>query len=392
LEIIRTLREKIKNEKQIEIFENHTAVNLITQVKRHSPGSLREVIGAYVLDEKKEIVHTFLSQVIVLATGGGGKIFRFTTNPEVATGDGIAMAFRSGARVGNLEFYQFHPTLLYHQKINNFLISEALRGEGAYLRLPDTGERFMKRYAPQKMELATRDIVARAIFSEIERTSHNFVHLDIRHKKKDFLIKHFPNIYETLLKLNLDMTKDLIPIVPAAHYLCGGVLADENGKTDVQRLFAIGEVAFTGLHGANRLASNGLMEGVVTAHNAAKESLSWFEKPLKKRSIDDWNSESVRDSRRATQITAHWRSLRGEMNSYAGIVRTEAGLKDLLNLISSRREIIEDYYWHHRITRDLIELRNIALLSELIARSALYRKESRGVHFREDFPRKLPNP
>jgi len=388
--IIDVLIHAIKKLPRVKIFESHTAVNLITANDPHQPGNYPEVLGAYILNEKQQKIHTFLAQATLLATGGAGKVYRYTTNLEVATGDGIAMAYRAGARVGNLEFYQFHPTLLFHHECNNFLISEAVRGEDAHLLNPDTLERFMSHYAPDKMELATRDIVARAIFNEIEHSEKNFVYLDIRHQSKPFLKKRFPTIYTTLLKLGIDMSKDLIPVVPAAHYLCGGILTDISGKTDLKRLYAIGETAFTGLHGANRLASNSLLEGVVMAHYAAKACNEWLDQPLKNtRAIKDWSSQSVTDLRRASQINAHWRGLRGEMTSYAGIIRTAAGLKDLLKLITVRREMIEEYYWKHAITRELIELRNIILVAELIVRSALKRHESRGGHYREDYPKKL---
>jgi len=381
------LTAAVKQKKQVTFFEDHIVVNLITQNFTHKPASLPEVVGAYVLNEKTGKIDTFLANAVVLATGGAGKVFRYTTNPDVATGDGIAMAYRAGARVGGMEFYQFHPTLLYHPTLNNFLITEALRGEGAYLRHAVTHERFMQRYAPEKLELATRDIVARAIFTEIEHSDKNFVYLDVRHKPREFLQQRFPTIFETLLKLGIDMSRDLIPVVPAAHYLCGGVLADCSGHTDLTRLYAIGETAFTGLHGANRLASNSLLEGMVMGQLTAQASLSCLKTPVELRSeVKGWDSHSVIDKRRASQIHAHWRSLRGEMTSYAGIVRTEAGLHDLLKLIQIRRELIENYYWKHSITRDLIELRNITLVAELIVRSALHRKESRGTHFREDFP------
>lgn len=387
--ISNTLINQLKKYPQVKIFEKHTAINLMTQVASHQPGSYPEVIGVYVLAEQSGMIHTFLSKAIILATGGAGKVYRFTSNPNVATGDGVAMAYRAGARIGGLEFYQFHPTLFYHPKINNFLISEALRGEGAYLRLPETGERFMQRYSPTMMELATRDVVARAIFCEIEQSNYDYVHLDIRHKEKDFLQHRFPMIYRTLLNVGLDLSRDLIPVVPAAHYMCGGVLTDIQGKTDLKRLFAIGETAFTGLHGANRLASNSLLEGVVMGRYAAQASCALMDEPLQlNRSIRDWDSRSVLDLRRASQINVHWRGLRGEMSSYAGIIRTEAGLRDQLKLVLARREMIEEYYWKYTITRDLIELRNIILIAELIVRSALNRRESRGGHYREDFAEK----
>lgn len=390
--ICHALIKQVQQHKQVSLFENHTAINLITQVEPHQPGCFPEVVGVYVLAEKQGVIHTFLANAIILATGGAGKVYRFTSNPSVATGDGVAMAYRAGARVQGLEFYQFHPTLLYHPKINNFLISEALRGEGAYLRLPDTGERFMQRYSPTMMELATRDVVARAIFCEIEQSNSDFVYLDIRHKDKDFLQYRFPMIYRTLLSVGLDLSKDLVPVVPAAHYMCGGVLTDINGKTDLKRLFAIGEAAFTGLHGANRLASNSLLEGVVMARSAAALTCESIDTSFTlHRPIRDWDSRSVLDLRRASQINVHWRGLRGEMSSYAGIIRTEAGLRDQLKLVLARQEMIEEYYWKYAITRDLIELRNIILIAELIVRSALDRRESRGGHYREDFIEKSPD-
>ncbi len=389
-EIIRSLLAEIKKQPQVKTFEFHAAINLITQNREHVPASQPEVIGAYVLEEANNKIHAFLSNCVVLATGGAGKIYRYTSNLGVATGDGIAMAYRAGARLGNLEFYQFHPTLLYNVNINNFLISEALRGEGAYLRNADTKKRFMEKYAADKMELATRDIVARAIFNEIENSKQPFVYLDIRRKKHPFLKKRFPLIFNTLMDIGIDISKDFIPIIPAAHYLCGGILTDTSGQTDIKRLYAIGETAFTGLHGANRLASNSLLEGVVMANFAAQHSADWIGKPIKLlQRIQDWNSKGIIDSRRASQIHAHWSGLRSEMTSYAGIIRTKDGLKDLLKLIEDRRQMIEDYYWKYSITKDLIELRNITLVASLIVRSAIQRKESRGGHYREDYPKKF---
>ncbi len=387
--VITILAERVRAQPNVTVFESHMAVNLLIQRQPHQPGFHGEIIGAYVLDTQTGLIHTFLAKAVILASGGAGKIYRYTTNPDVATGDGVAMAYRVGARVGNLEFYQFHPTLLYHAEKRNFLISEAVRGEGGFLRLPTNGERFMQRYAADKMELATRDIVARAIFTEIENSEFNYVHLDITHQPKSLLMRHFANIFHTLHDLGIDMSQDLIPVVPAAHYLCGGILADVFGRTDKQRLYAIGEVAFTGLHGANRLASNSLVEAGVMAENAAQDCLTWLEQPLTLiKTPHDWDSEGVTDLRRASQISAHWRSLRGEMTSYAGIVRTAAGLTDLLQLIITRRQMIDDYYRVHIVTRDLLELRNIILVAELIVRAALKRHESRGGHYREDYPLK----
>jgi L-aspartate oxidase len=391
LTIIDTLLDAARHHPQIQFFDDHVAINLITHYSPHRTDTQGEVLGAYVLDCVQNRIHTIASRCVILATGGAGKTYRYTTNPMIATGDGLAMAFRAGARVGNMEFYQFHPTLLHHHSLNNFLISEAVRGEGAFLKNADTGVRFMPNYAPEQLELATRDVVSRAIFTEIEQSNQGFVYLDITHQSKSFLIKRFPQIYNTLLSIGIDMSQDFIPVVPAAHYQCGGVLTDGDGRTDLKRLYAIGEVAFTGLHGANRLASNSLLEAVVMASNAARASLLDISNPSK--AMDDlstWSSPREVNARRASQINAHWRSLRGEMTSYAGIVRTEAGLQDLLHLISRRHKIIEEYYWKHSITRDFIELRNIILTAELIVRAALSRRESRGGHYREDFPHKNP--
>ena len=389
LTITQVLLEKTKQLSNIDCYQHHIAVNLITAYYPHDVHSLGEVVGAYILDCTTHLIHTFRANCVILATGGAGKTFRYTSNPMVATGDGLAMAYRAGARVGNLEFYQFHPTILFHDQLNNFLISEAVRGEGAILRNSDTNVRFMDKYAPE-LELATRDIVARAIFNEMEQSTNNFVYLDITHQSKAFLKQRFPKIYETLSTIGIDMSQDFIPVVPGAHYQCGGVLTDTNGQTDLKRLYAIGEVAFTGLHGANRLASNSLLEAMVIASKAVNASISYVQSPISESLVfASWSSPSEINHRRASQINAHWRSLRGEMTSYAGIIRTEAGLQDLLSLIIKRHHIIEDYYWKHWITRDFIELRNIVLVAELIVRSALARKESRGGHYREDYPSKL---
>lgn len=393
LSLIQTLNTVARHQPQIHFFEHHVAVNLISSYHPHRTDIQGEVLGAYILDEQQNRIHTFLAHCVILATGGTGKTYRYTTNPMVATGDGVAMAYRAGARVGNMEFYQFHPTLLHHHSVNNFLISEAVRGEGGLLKNPETGERFMKHYAPEQMELATRDIVARAIFTEIERSQTGYVYLDITHQSRAWLSKRFPQIFTTLLSLGIDMSQDMIPVVPAAHYQCGGVLTDVDGRTDLKRLYAIGEVAFTGLHGANRLASNSLLEALVMGANAARCTLKDISSPWKQKSpIPTWSAPGKVNARRASQINAQWRGLRGEMTSYAGIVRTEAGLQDLLQLIKQRKKIIEEYYWKHSITRDFVELRNIILNAELIVRAALARRESRGGHFREDYPHTTSHP
>jgi L-aspartate oxidase len=389
LSITQTMNQLARQKKQIQFFEHHVAINLITHYHPHRTDIQGEILGAYILDCERNLIHTFLANSVILATGGAGKTYRYTTNPMVATGDGVAMAYRAGARVGNMEFYQFHPTLLHHHSLNNFLISEAVRGEGALLKNAETGERFMKNYAPEQLELATRDVVARAIFNEIEHSQIGYVHLDITHQSKKFLQKRFPQIYATLLSVGIDMSQDLIPVVPAAHYQCGGILTDIDGRTDLKRLYAIGEVAFTGLHGANRLASNSLLEALVMGANAARSTLKDIATPWNYSDpIPNWSSPGEVNARRASQINAQWRGLRGEMTSYAGIVRTEAGLQDLLQLILKRKKIIEEYYWKHSVTRDFIELRNIILNAELIVRAALSRRESRGGHFREDYPGK----
>lgn len=392
LSIVEKLHEQVKNHSQIDIFENHIGVNLIIQQHPYRIDMQGEALGAYILEANTLKIHAFLANVVVLATGGSGKVYHYTTNPEIATGDGVAMAFNAGARISNMEFFQFHPTLLHHPELKNFLISEALRGEGAILRNPDTLEQFMQHYAPQDMELATRDIVARAIFTEIEHSEHHFVYLDITHKPKTFLKQHFPLIFNQLKQIGLDISQDMIPVVPGAHYQCGGVVTDIDGRTDIKRLFAIGEVACTGLHGANRLASNSLLEAVVMAQNAAHASLNEACKPIKNLpNIAPWYSPTNFNMRRASQINAHWKSLRNEMTAYAGIIRTQEGLEDLLRIVKVRRKIVEKYYWEHLITQDLIELRNIITVSELIVKAALARRESRGAHFREDFPNPYPN-
>ncbi len=389
--IIDTLVARVRASAEVQLFEGYTAVSLIVQTPKHVPGGRSEVLGAYMLEGQNGVIHALTARATVLATGGAGKVYRYTSNSEFATGDGLAMSYRAGARLGNLEFFQFHPTLLFHSEVNNFLITEALRGEGGYLCLPNSGERFMKRHQPEHMELATRDKVVRGIFTEMERGGYDHVYLDVRHLGSEKLESHFPLIVSTLAKLGIDPRREMIPVVPAAHYLCGGVLTDPSGRSDLSRLFVIGESAFTGLHGANRLASNSLLEGAVMAALAAEASVECLDEPLQTRRSLGWDSPGRIDDRRASQLNSHWRGLRNEMTSYAGIVRTEAGLRDLLEMIAARRGMIEEYYWSHWVSRELIELRDIALVAELIATAALHRRESRGGHYREDYPDPVPN-
>lgn len=391
--IIEVLIEQVKRHDNVTIFDHHNAVNLITDTSSSHCDDNKEVLGAYILNQQSEKIDAFVASAVILATGGAGKIYQYTSNPDTATGDGIAMAYRAGAAVSNMEFYQFHPTLLYHQKLKNFLISEAMRGENAYLRRPGSLERFMKDYAPQQMEMATRDIVARAIFNEIDNSEYPYVYLDVRHQDPQFIQQRFPNIYQTLNAIGIDITKDLIPVVPAAHYLCGGIVANAKGQTKLKRLYAIGETACTGLHGANRLASNSLLEGAVTAYYTAEASLKDISQTIVKTisfdNIDNWDSQMAQPTRRRSEVDAHWRGLRSEMTFYAGIIRHANDLKKLLKLIDARKEMIESHYWQHVITADLIEARNVLLIAELIVKSALNRQESRGGHYRSDYPQKL---
>ncbi|MCP3679127.1 MAG: L-aspartate oxidase [Gammaproteobacteria bacterium] len=390
--IVSALVTQVEQSQQIQCFEQHIAVNLITQQCPSKPGSPIETFGAYILNRHSGKIDTFLANNVILATGGAGKLYQYTSNPDTATGDGVAMAYRAGARVSNMEFYQFHPTLLHHGELNNFLISEALRGEGARLLRPDTLERFMVRYAPEAMEMATRDIVARAIFTEIENSQCPYVYLDIRQHSRQFLQQRFPTIYTTLKELGIDISQELIPVVPAAHYLCGGILTDECGRTDIRRLYAIGETACTGLHGANRLAGNSLLEGATMAHHAASTSLADLNQTAQpEQTIEGWDSQMAAPTQRSSQIHAHWRGLRSEMTSYAGIIRNDQGLNHMLKLIAQRSKMIENYYWQHHITADLIESRNIALVAKLIVTSALKRAESRGGHYRDDYPHSHPH-
>lgn len=377
-DIEHVLVNKTKRTKNIRIFENHMAVNLYVWNNR--------VYGAYVLDVNTNEVERFLSKVTVLATGGAGRVFLYTSNPDVATGDGIAMAFRAGASVMNLEMVQFHPTLLFHHKVRSFLISEALRGEGALL-LGIDGTRFMSKYH-EDAELAPRDVVARAIDNELKRTGADHVWLDISFKDADYIRNRFPQIYDTCLAAGVDITMSPIPVVPAAHFMMGGIKVDIDGRTDVRGLYAIGETACTGFHGANRLASNSLLEAMVLAHNASISASKDIKSPATKAEIPPWDPGAATDPDELVVISHLWDEIRRIMANYVGIVRSNKRLIRAKNRIDFVMREINQFYWDFIITPDLVELRNIALVAELIIKMARMRKESRGAHFNKDLPTK----
>ncbi|HVJ90577.1 MAG TPA: L-aspartate oxidase, partial [Labilithrix sp.] len=379
-EVERALVDAIAAKKNIRVLEEHMAVDLITLAKYGGP---EVCAGAYVLDVDRGKVETVLARSTVLATGGAGKVYLYTTNPDVATGDGIAMAFRAGAEVANMEFYQFHPTCLFHPQAKDFLISEALRGEGAILRRLD-GTPFMREYDP-RLELAPRDIVARAIDHEMKRSGAEHVLLDITHKDPTFIKEHFPGIYAQCMRYGIDITREPIPVVPAAHYLCGGISTDLDGRTTIPGLWAIGECAHTGLHGANRLASNSLLEGMVFAHRAAVAQAA-VDRSKPWPHVPDWDVGEAVPSDEAVVITQNWDELRRLMWNYVGIVRSDKRLRRAARRIALLKEEIAEYYWKYFVTRDLLELRNIATVAQLIVECASARRESRGLHFTIDYP------
>lgn len=384
-EIERALLEAVAREKRISLLENHTAIDLIRLRKLDSSAPEDRVVGVYVLDEGTAEVLTLRSDRIILATGGCGRVYQYTTNPAIATGDGVAIAWRAGATVANMEFVQFHPTCLYHPKARSFLISEAVRGEGGKL-VDREGREFMQKYDPRGA-LAPRDIVARAIDAEMKRTGAPCVYVDIRHRGPEFIRSHFPTIYQKCLELGLDITQEPIPVVPAAHYQCGGVQTDDTGASTLAGLFAIGEVGCTGLHGANRLASNSLLEAVVLAHRAAERLVEWQPPALAtKLELPPWVSGDAHDVDELVVIYHNWDEIRRLMWDYVGIVRTDKRLQRAATRLRNLTAEIQEFYWDFKVTSELLELRNLVAVASLIVESALLRKESRGLHYTLDYP------
>ena len=387
-----TLEQKVRQHPNITLLEHHMAIDLITSDKLGMHNGATHCFGLYVQDVNSHTVMTIAADHTVLATGGAGKVYLYTTNPDTATGDGIAMAWRAGCRVSNMEFIQFHPTCLYHPYAKSFLITEAVRGEGGLLKLPATagaaaGQRFMPSH-DERAELAPRDIVARAIDFEMKKRGLDYVDLDISHKPPEFLKEHFPTIYARCLELGIDITRQAIPIVPATHYTCGGIITDLHGRTDIHGLYAVGETAYTGLHGANRLASNSLLECVVLGRAAAMDIES--QPTTKSPALPAWDESSVTDADEEVVITQNWDELRRAMWNFVGIVRTTKRLERAQHRIALLKEEINEYYANFRITRDLLELRNLVEVASLIVSSAMARRESRGLHYSLDFPETLP--
>ncbi|SCC59953.1 L-aspartate oxidase [Kosakonia oryziphila] len=381
-----TLVSKAFNHPNIRVLERCNAVDLIISDKIGLPGT-RRVVGAWVWNRNKEQVETCQAKAVVLATGGASKVYQYTTNPDISSGDGIAMAWRAGCRVANLEFNQFHPTALFHPQARSFLLSEALRGEGAWLKRPD-GTRFMPDFDPRG-ELAPRDVVARAIDHEMKRLGVDCMYLDISHKPAEFIRHHFPMIYEKLLGLGIDLTKEPVPIVPAAHYTCGGVMVDDHGRSDVDGLYAVGEVSYTGLHGANRMASNSLLECLVYGWSAAEDIALRMPHAHAIPALPAWDESRVDDADERVILQHNWHELRLFMWDYVGIVRTTKRLERAMRRITLLQQEIDEYYANFRVSNNLLELRNLVQVAELIVRCAMQRKESRGLHYTLDYPEQL---
>ncbi|UTW55598.1 L-aspartate oxidase [Kordiimonas sp. SCSIO 12610] len=380
----KTLNERVKEEHNIDVFEHHAAIDVITNKHLTKPGSYNDhAHGVYALNIKKNRVETFSARATIIATGGSSRVYLYSSNPDASTGDGIAMAWRAGCRVTNMEFNQFHPTCLYHPDAKTFLITEAMRGEGAYLTHKD-GTRFMPAY-DERAELAPRDIVARAIDNEMKRLGVECVWLDITHKDADFIVSHFPNIYRHCLKLGIDITTNPIPVVPAAHYTCGGIQVDLKARTDLNGLYAIGECAHTGLHGANRMASNSLLECLVFGRAAAEDILETIEDLPPAAIARNWDESQVTDSDEEIVVSHNWKELRQFMWDYVGIVRTDKRLERAKRRVDLLNIEIQEYYGNFRVTPNLLEMRNLLTVADLIVRSALLRKESRGLHYTADY-------
>jgi len=390
-EVERILLLRAQENKNITIYENHMAIDLITRTKMIKQGMItnekeRTCWGAYVLDNEESVVHTFLAKITIISTGGAGKVYCYTSNPDIATGDGIAIGYRAGVKVANMEFVQFHPTCLFHHLAKNFLISEAVRGEGGIL-LNKKGQRFMEKYHPLK-DLAFRDVVARSIDMELKKSGDDCVFLDISHKPSSFIRERFPHITKTCLGFHIDITKEPIPVVPAAHYICGGLLTDMNGLTNLKNLYTIGEAACTGLHGSNRLASNSLLEALVFAQRASIHAIQTLKtKPYGHfPKAPQWDSGSATDSEELVVVSHNWDEIRRFMWNYVGIVRTNKRLERAKNRVAMIQKEIKEYYWNFLVSTDLLELRNLAMVAELIIECALLRKESRGLHYNLDYP------